>query len=217
MRVQTIRRYVFSTALIATFLLGAVAALAQEQKIPGGNEVALPLKGACPRPIALTLTATTPYVFNGDFTAAQLAAPRAFLNDPSPNKSFLYTFQWKREQSCCEITSAILTVKLRANQGGMSKTSSDAGNDGIALMRLGSTIPPFSQPVYSSWPFNTGQTVTKTWILTGLALSHLNATGRVNVYEQDDSAVTSATLQINGCCLSPSPRTSSVEEAQPGR
>jgi hypothetical protein len=202
MKQLTVRRYVFSATLVAIFLLGGVSAIAQEERIQNAGEVALPIKTGCPKPVALTLTATTPYVFNGDFSAGQLAAPRAWLNDPLPNKSFLYTFQWRTEEKCCEVTKAILTVKLQANQPGQSKTSSDAGNDGIAIMHLGSTVPPFSQPVYSSWSFNTGQTVTKTWNLTGAALNNLNNNHRVSIFEQDDSRVISATLQIWGCCLS---------------
>ncbi|HEY0005903.1 MAG TPA: hypothetical protein VGB17_14065 [Pyrinomonadaceae bacterium] len=202
MKIQTARQYVFSAALIATFLLGAVSALAQERKIPMGEEVALPVKGGCPKPIALTLNATTPNVINTDFNAVQLAAPRAVLNDPLSDKSFLYSFRWISEQRCCEITKAVLTVKLKANQPGQSKTSSDAGNDGIAIMHAGSVVLPFSEPVYSSWPFSVGQTATKTWNLTGAALSNLNSTGTLSLYVQDDTSVVSATLQIYGCCLS---------------
>ncbi|MDX6612579.1 MAG: hypothetical protein QOD75_1765 [Blastocatellia bacterium] len=215
MTIQTTRRHVLFAALLATFLLSAVSAMAQERKL-STDELALPIKGNCPNPIAVTLTATTPNVLNADFTPAMLAAPRAFLNDPAPNKVFMHTFTWKRPQRCCEITRAVLTVKFKANQGGQSNTSSDAGNDGVALMHLGSVVPGFSGSIYSSWPFNAGQTATRTFNLTGAALNFLNTTDTASVYSQDDSAVVSVTLQLWGCCLT-TPRASSVEEAQPQR
>lgn len=211
MKIQTAGRYIFSTALIATFLLGSVFAIPQDRKIQIENEVALPVKGGCPKPIALTLTATTPNVYNADFTPGMLALPRAFLNDPAPNKAFLYTFQWKSEQRCCEITSAILTVKMKANQAG-TKDGSNAGNDGIAIVH-GNPVPPFSEPVHSPLPVPPGHVATKSWTLSGQALSNLKANHRLSFYVQDDTMVQSATLKIYGCCLT-TPRQSSVEEAQ---
>jgi hypothetical protein len=206
MQRHTLVRYFAASLLFACFLLAATSARSQERKIQPGNEAQLIAKSPCPRPIALTLSATTPNVVNADFNATQLGMPRAWLNDPGINKGFLYTFQPIRDEKCCEITSAILTVKLRANQAGQAQTGSDAGNDGIAIMFLGSSVPPFSEPVYSSWPFPVGQTATKTWNLTGAALAHLNATHRLSIWAQDDSAVLSATLQLSGCCVNSSPR-----------
>jgi hypothetical protein len=215
MKIQTARRYVFSTALIATFLVGAAFAIPQDRRIRVENEVALPIKGGCPKPMALTLNATTPNVFAPDFTPGMLALPRAFLNDPVPNKRFVYTFEWKSNQRCCEITSAILTVKLKANQAG-TIGGSNAGNDGIAIVHAGIPVPPFNEPVFSPLPVPAGQTVTKTWPLSGAALSNLKTNHLVSMFAQDDVMVQSATLQIYGCCLT-TPGRSSVEEAQPAR
>lgn len=216
MIIRIARRHVFSAALAAAFLFGAIPAVAQERRIAGGNEVALPIRVACPKPLAATVSATTPNVLNADFTPGMLAAPRAVVGGTLSDRSFLYTLQWKSEQRCCEITQAVLTVKMKSLQPGQSKTSPDAGNDGIAIMVSGSVAPPFSEPVYSSWPFGVGQTATKSWTLTGLALNRLKANGTVSIYVQDDTTVESATLQIHGCCLS-EPRRSAVEEASPAR
>ena len=216
MKIQTARRYFIGTAVMATLLL-AVSAVAQERRIQGANEVALPVREACPNPRAWTLNATTPNVFNADFSAGMLAPPRAFLNDPLGDKRFVYTFQWRSEQRCCEITGAVLTVKMKANQDGTSYTSSDAGNDGIAIVHLGSVVQPFSEPVYTTPPsFNAGQPSVKTWQLSGAALNNLKANGRLSIYVQDDTMVESATLQIRGCCLS-EPRSDAVEQTQPIR
>lgn len=209
MKVQKSKRNAFFAMLVATFLFGTISGMAQ-RRIPV-EEIALPIKGNCPNPIAITLNATSPNVVNADFTPAMLAAPRSFLNDPAPNKSFLYTFQWKRPQRCCEITRAVLTVKMKSNQPGQSKTSADAGNDGFALMHLGAAIPGYSG-LYTSWPFNVGQPVTKTLNLTGAALSYLNSHGTVSIYVQDDTMVLSASLQISGCCLT-TPKPGVAEES----
>lgn len=202
MRRLTVKRYLAYSLLLGTFILPGALANAQDRQALTVSEGQPVTKAACPRPISLTLTATTPNVVNSDFSALQLGAPRAWLNDPAINKNFLYTFQFARDERCCEVTSAVLTVRMKANQGGQSKTSADAGNDGISIMYNGSVVPPFSQPVYASWSFNAGQTATKTWTLTGAALANLNATRRLSIYVQDDTMVQSATLQISGCCLS---------------
>lgn len=219
MQRQTLRRYLAYSLLVASLMLAAVPARMQERqegKVPG-DVVAIPIgQTSCPKPVAVTLTATTPYADSTDFTPGQFAAPRAWLNDPASNKSFLYTFRWTQDQRCCEITRAVLTVRMKSNQGGMSKTSPDAGNDGIAIMHTGNVVPPYSQAVYISsvvpapvasspavtYPFPAGQPSVKTWTLQGQALANLNMNRRLSIYVQDDTTVQSATLQIWGCCLS---------------
>jgi hypothetical protein len=214
MQRQTLRRYLACSLLIASLMLAATPVMPQERKMPG-DAVALPIvQNSCPKPVALTLTATTPYVENADFTATQLGAPRAWLNDPVPNKSFLYTFRWTQDQKCCEITRAVLTVRMKSNQQGQSLHDSWAGNDGIAIMHMQSVVLPYSQAVYGSfaapvagspavtYPFPAGQPSVKTWTLTGATLNNLNMNRRLSLYIQDDTMVQSATLQIWGCCLS---------------
>lgn len=200
MKSRTLKQYFKASVLVAICILSSTFVSAQRKRVPTNNEE-LPINNACPRPVVVTLNATTPNVVNSDFSALQLSAPRAWLNDPATNKNFLYTFQWQREERCCEITKAVLTVRMKANQGGQSKTSSDAGNDGISVMYLGSTVPPFSQSIYGTWPFAAGQITVKTWTLTGAALNNLNLTRRLSIYVQDDTSVLSATLRLSGCCL----------------
>lgn len=187
-----------------------------EVKVPDVREVPVVVKGDCPSPVALTLNAATPNVFNADFTAVQLGVPRAWLNDPAINKAFLYTFQYKPASRCCEISKAILTVKMKANESGASLTSADSGNDGIAIMHLGSTVPPFAAAVYTP-PVPAGQPSVKQWTLTGAALNNLKANYRLSVYVQDDTKVESATLQIWGCCLSSTPPKDAAAEASTER
>src|SRR5262249_10774372 len=103
--------------LVAVFALTVSSALAQRKTVPADE---LQPRPGCPSPVVVTLTAGSPNVVNADFTPAQLALPRAVLNETAPNKAFLYTFQWKRDERCCEITKAVLTVKMKALQGGQS-------------------------------------------------------------------------------------------------
>jgi hypothetical protein len=200
MKSRTSNRYFSLPVVLAIFALTAGSALAQRERIPADG---LHIQPACPKPVVMTLTAGAPTVVNADFNAIQLGAPRAALNETNINRSFLYTFEWKRDERCCEITKAVLTVKMKSLGPGASKTASDAGNDGIAIMHNGSTVAPFTEPVYGSWPFPVGQLATKQWNLTGAALANLNANRRLSIYVQDDTSVLSATLQLWGCCLTP--------------
>jgi len=206
MQKQTLKRFLRYSLVLASFALLAPSAKPQERKaLPNYG---LPIvKGDCPRPIALTLTATNPTSFDAaDFSAAQLAAPHMTgLGDTSINKHFSYTFHWKRDERCCQITRAILTVKMKSNQAGQLRTSPDAGNDGIAIMYNRNVVPPYNELVYigppPAWSFNVNQPAVKTWTLNPAALNAINASGRLSFDVQDDTRVESATLQLWGCCL----------------
>jgi hypothetical protein len=154
----------------------------------------------CPNPVNLTIPVGQPN--QADFSAAQWAAPRAWLNDNGKNKHFLGTFHWQPRYKCCEIISATLTVNMQANQSGQSASSSDAGNDGISVVNAGIAVSPYSGAVYTGpWPFSAGKQVTKTWNITGAALQKLESGGGLSFGVQDDTKVTSATLVLRGCCL----------------
>lgn len=205
MKLMEFVRYLYPPLLAPAILFNASTVIAQEQGravAPGEAPAAaiVPLQ-LCPAPINLTLTAATPNVFKGDFTAAQLSNYQTNLNYSGTDKQYLHTFEWKRKHRCCQITKAVLTVRMKALLPGQSNSSSDAGNDGIALMHLGASVPPYSERVYSSWPFPAGQLATKTWHLTGAALANINAHSRLSFAVQDDTMVQSATLQLTGCCL----------------
>ena len=203
MQSRTLKRFLAYSLLVASFVMPAASAKQQERKALPND--ALPInKSDCPRPIALTLTATNPTSFNpADFSPGQLAAPHMTgLGDTSINKHFLYTFQWKRDERCCQITRAILTVKMKSNQAGQLGTP-DASNDGIVIMYNKSVVLPYNEAVYSAVPkpFPVGTPAAKTWTLNPAALNNLNASGRLSFGVQDDTRVESATLQLWGCCL----------------
>jgi hypothetical protein len=200
---RSISRFLLVTALLPT----AGSALAQEQGraltgvlVERPATSVPPSTNSCPAPVDLILSATTPNLFNGDFPPA-LLANHAWLNDSSIDKPFIHTFAWNPGHKCCQITKAVLTVRMQANQGGRSTNSSDAGNDNITLMHLGAAVLPYNERVFSSWPFPAGQQTTKTWNLTGTALAIINSDHHESFLVEDDTQVKSATLQLIGCCL----------------
>lgn len=142
---------------------------------------------------------TTPVVVNAAFSAAALAAPRAGINDPSIDEVFLHTFQWD-PAACCEITAATLTVVMRANQAGSSQTSSDSGNDTISVSIAGATVPGLGGTIYSGAVVLNQQT-TRTIVMNAAALALMNQHGMAGFIVQDDTAVLSADLRIERCCV----------------
>lgn len=214
MQRRTLKRFLAYSLLVASLALAAASAKPQERQAQPLNGAVPIVKGECPRPIALTLTAGTPYVDKADFTPDQLKGNIAGLGNLVSNKSFLHTFQWKQDERCCEITRAVLTVKMKSNQPGYSLSDNQAGNDGIAIMHAQAAVQPYSQAVYGgfpgpvsgapavTYPFPVGQPSVKTWTLTGQALQNLKTNRRLSIYVQDDTTIESATLQIWGCCLS---------------
>ena len=155
----------------------------------------------CPAPFSITLDAKIPNVVSTDFSPAHLTNHQEALGYTGTNKIYLHTFVWKPNSKCCQVTKAVLTVKLKANQKGTSATSPDAGNDTISVIHAGAGVAPYSEKVYSSWPFPAGQTAVKTWNLTGAALLNINTGHLLSFAVQDDTMVESATLQLSGCCL----------------
>ena len=141
MKLLEFARYLYPLLLAPAILFNAGFVLSQEQGravVPvEAPAAAIGRLQLCPAPISLTLTAATPNVVKGDFTAAQLSNYQTSLNYSGTDKQYLHTFEWKRQHRCCQITKAVLTVRVKALLNGQSNSSSDAGNDGIALMHLG--------------------------------------------------------------------------------
>ncbi len=194
---KTLRR-LSQAAFFALFSLGAGTAFAQATGPVGPGE-GRGTAGGCPNPVVVTLNVGNPV--QADFSAASWAA-RVGLNYAGANKQFLGTFAWTPPSKCCEIVRAILTVNMKANSAGSSATTSDAGNDTVSVQMTGGAAPPIGGAVYSTWPFAAGATVTKTFTITGTALTKLLNGNGLSIAVQDDTMVISATLSLSGCCLS---------------
>lgn len=154
----------------------------------------------CPIPMNISLTAPPPVAatpFAADFPTASVVLEPNF-GGTTRNRHFRHTFTWKPTTECCQYLSGKLTLQYEALSDGQSATSPDAGNDGVTIYKGGSALPP-SQPVYPppKFPVSAGQTGTKTFPLTPAMLTG----DRLSFAVQDDTAVTSAKLEVVACCV----------------
>lgn len=172
----------------AIMLGGLLTASTTTAQVPGRPPAAMP----CPNATVQMVPMTSPTVADGDFSAAALAAPRAGINDPTPNRLFLHTFRWD-PPACCRITAAYVTVVMRANEAG-------AANDTIGLAQNGTTIPGMAGPIYSG-PATIDQPTTRTFVVNAAGLAAMNANNELSLAVQDDTRVLSADLRIDRCCI----------------
>jgi hypothetical protein len=209
MRNQTVASKIFAPLLAAVILLTAGSVFAQEKKrtVGGGGIPDIVRPATCPQTSSVTLDATTGYVLTSDIGSIHNYTTQLnwglHLNHPTGDKGYLHTFVWKHGHRCCQVVSGVMKVQMTALQAGTNPTSSqDAGNDNISIIHQGLPIPPYNERIYTNLPpFQAGQTVTKSWTLNPAALHLLNTTGHLTLYVEDDTSVTSATLQLTICCL----------------
>lgn len=160
----------------------------------------------CPNPQQITLTVpqsgtgpspASPTV--SDFPAASAGWPvnGSLFNQPQSDKPFGHTFNFRPPSGqCCQYADGVLTVTYKA-------LAADANNDAGGPFRngspLGNMTPTGYNYLWGNSPVAVGTVVTKSYPIPASWI----ATGRVSFGAQDDSAVLKATLQINGCCLTP--------------
>ena len=183
--------------------------LADEVKVPVA-EIEAPNKGPavqgevvpgrlpCPHPVVRTLNVVGSTRNPADFPASWNGHYASGLNDMSPNKIFGYTFQakWPSERVCCEVVGAVLTFKVECH-------ADIPQNDGWTIMHNGAGVYGAGGAI--GWPAGCrGQTKTIIWTATPavVAIMNANAAGPSLSFEvEDDTAVTSASLQISECCV----------------
>jgi len=114
--------------------------------------------------------------------------------------------------TCCTIYSAVLTVNMSSNQESSSNNDDQgATNDLIALEIYDNgtssyrvVVPNHEQWVYSTTGQPTtvhlNQPATKTWQLTSTEIQLLNLSHKLKVGIEDDTKVTSASLEVRECC-----------------
>lgn len=190
-------------ALILVLIAAAAAALyAQQGRRPGEAEP-LPYvpNVPCPHPVARTLTApppSPPVRSATDFSGTLgTATANSAWNQTNPNQGFGHTFDIPAAgNECCIWAKATLIVKVKALQAGAAGTNGASVNDWVQLVKNGSWVVGSGQQ-----PFAGGATVGQTATVTIAVPPSVLSSGVVSFYVQDDTAVQSAELRLEGCCL----------------
>jgi hypothetical protein len=194
-------------AMAAAALFGATAASAQTEAAPGAEARMAapgPVQGsACPHPVNMTITRNSGAgtIMAGDYPPAYLAAlAGSVFNQTAVNKQFGHTFQFRPGKgACCQYQTGKLVVTYKALRD-------NPANDGTRVFSNGGansvlfTGSDAAGHIWSSSP-TAGQTVTRTFVIP----AGMVASGHVSLWAQDDTAVTSATLTITGCCVDATP------------
>lgn len=160
---------------------------------------ARPAPVPCPDPQYQTIATDNAAPQQNQFSPAVWAVPHANRNDPTPNRMFLHTFQWKDEK-CCEVMRATLTVRVRSLSGATSRTASDAGNDSMSLWHNGAALAGAGGFI---WPLGTpaGTVSTRTIVLTPAMLAAINSNNMLSLAVQDDTAVEALQVELHRCCI----------------
>jgi hypothetical protein len=173
-------------ALLSATTFTAVGTFGQK----GGG----PATVLCPVPKHLTLTATNPSVNTADFPTNCSAGFEQNLNGTTPDRCYIHTFNVELPELCCQCIESkknFLTIRYTALKGQPGNDQWNIlGSSGVHgwLYDNGTSQPP------------PGTTGTKTIPLTCAMLK--NKPLRLSILLQDDSSVTSATLDVDLCCVS---------------
>jgi len=180
--------------LIAMLMLTALAATlaAQEERVllPGHP---------CPHPVKISIVGESkpptpdPADFGG--TLYPLVAGSQW-NQTAVNKQFGTTFHFPAPpKECCLMTRGVLVVTLKALQGG-GVNSATSWNDDIVVSRGAHII--YNKRI---WPQGSAVATGATTVHTITLGPGDLATGVLSLRVEDDTAVTSAHLTLEGCCL----------------
>jgi hypothetical protein len=184
--IMKIRNLVIASSLLIGLLAVNSGFAQDEQRTPLGRQV------PCPHPTKLVIKGHNPAsVLAGEAPGSY--AGSAF-NQISINKNFGYTFSFPVcPKECCLWTTAYLTVTFKALQGGPANSSTSA-NDDVTIYVKGTAV--VSTRIWSGAVL-TGATRTAVYAIPASYLSH----GYVTLAVEDDTAVLSAVLTLEGCCL----------------
>jgi hypothetical protein len=151
----------------------------------------------CPTPRHFNLTASTPSANMADFPSNCSAGYEQNLGGTTINRCYIHTFDLPvPSELCCQCVESkknYLTIRYKALQGG-AVNSSSSWNDSVAIYPGGlSAMKLYPQGSAVA----TGQTGTKTIPITCAMMAH----NRLSFLVQDDTSVTSATLDVDLCCV----------------
>lgn len=156
----------------------------------------------CPDPSILEVNSKAQYYDQNDFSSKQLSLATDQFNHSGLNRFFLHTYIWKPKHRCCQVLKAHIQVKMTSLTSAKSIKSSNAGNDGIAIVQNGGNVL-LSEKVYSdsTFPIPKGEVVIKNFVLTGSQLNWLNSNNTLSFYVQDDTTVNWIKIRLEICCL----------------
>lgn len=181
---------VLVSAVLFTALAAPLAAQEEERK-PGP-----PMP--CPHPVIVTIKAEThpPTPDPADFgpKLAPLVAGSQW-NQTAIDKAFGTTFHFPGEAKCCAWTKGTLVVTVKALQSGKPGSSTSA-NDDIDIISGGSPVPGLGRRI---WP--SGATAGSSTTIPINIPANILDKGEFSLYVEDDTAVLSAHLTLEGCCL----------------
>lgn len=189
MKTMNVKRFL-TISFVLSCLLVAGLAIAQEELRPGPPV-------PCPHPVTQVITNPPggPTPDPVDFGAIGVAG--SMWNQTAVDKHFGHTFHFPAPgRECCLMTKGTLEVTIKCLQGGPAGSAS-SGNDYVELVQGGASVAGYSP---KAWPTGCSTGAVRTLVINNLPASILN-TGRVSVYVEDDTAVLSAKLTLQGCCL----------------
>jgi len=198
------KTFIMRIKFTATFLLILLAGgslLAQEARArpQAGRPYVPALVIPCPFPTKLTIPGgtTPPAPVLAQFPAAwhpNIAG--STWNQTVADKHFAHTFTFPAQpRVCCLMTKGVLTVTIKALQSAGAGGAASA-NDAVHVTSGGTVVA--SQQPWLTTGVTAGTVATVTFPIPANVLS----TGMVSFYVQDDVAVVSASLTVEGCCLS---------------
>ncbi len=149
----------------------------------------------CPHPFSQTQSATNPANRDSTDFSGWNYHWAAGLGDPSHNVVYGYTFKLNipSDRLCCEITKAVLTLRLKCH-------GDIPSNDTWAIVHNGHGVMGTGGPI--GWPVGcNGQTKTVSYTASPMVLNYMNQDRRLSFSVQDDTTVLSASLTTSGCCV----------------
>jgi len=185
-------RNLITASVLLTGLLAAGSGFAQEERRTDlGRQV------PCPHPTKLVISGHNPAtVLAGEIPSTSMAQfAGSVFNQTQADKAFGYTFTFPVcPKECCLWTTGYLTVTFKALQGGPANSPTSA-NDLVSIWVNGAVVVP-SQKIWAG-AVATNATRTTTFAIPGSSLAH----GHVTLLLEDDTAVVSAVLTLEGCCV----------------
>ena len=184
-------RLIIAGVLLAS-LVAAHCGFAQEE-----HRTDLGRSTPCPYPAKLIINGHNPVtVIPAEFPPAiGVAVAGSMFSQTQINKTFGYTFTFPvYPKECCLWTTGYLRVTFKALRGG-SGDSSTSANDQAAIYVNGAAVVS-SQSIWDG-VVATNAVKTTTLVVPGSSLTH----GHVSLTVKNRTAVLSAQLTLEGCCL----------------